>query len=136
MTTTLVRAEKHRSTFFTQDDDYRSDEREWAFKRVDDAKERQCAVVLDAAYPGYSFTVDVSHFHGIAQVKLPTFSDWPEVVHLKDLKGDPRLKLVIDAAARFLERYQLPRQKADLDAVDAAVLKHMPHLTHRLRPPD
>jgi hypothetical protein len=100
-----------------------------------DVTARYRAILMNV-YPGYDWRVEVRHAQGIAYVSLPLFSVWGEVVHLSELMGDVRHKALTDAAGALLERYRLPRGKADMAAIDAAVAKYMPSLTYRLRPPD
>lgn len=92
--------------------------------------------VLTFHYPGHPWEVGCSIKQGIAQIFLPTFSDWSFNIRLAHLNGDPGMKVVVKGAGELLERYRMPRSGFDISHYLAAKAKFKPHLTRTRRPPD
>lgn len=91
--------------------------------------------VLQQHYPGHPWGVGVNHEQGIAQIFLPTFTEWSWIIRLNELFVDPGMRMVIRGAGEMLERYRMPRSGFDVSHYLTAQKRFMPHWTRNLRPP-
>lgn len=85
---------------------------------------------LATTYPGYPWGVMSEIEHGIVKIAIQGFTQWPVVIRVNSLKGDPSLKLVVKFAGELLERLQLSREKFKMDDFMAATHR-LPHHFHR-----
>jgi hypothetical protein len=98
--------------------------------RFDAANEAMCKRVgnkLAQTYPGHPFGVIAEVEHGIVKVCLQGFTQWPYVIKVDTLKGDPSLRSVVKAGGELLERLKMPRKGfsfADWRAANAAMPYH------------
>lgn len=97
-----------------------------AYAKANNELARRIWYVLQQHYPGHPWKVATNLKQGIAQIELPTFTSWSFVINLKDLKGDPAMRVVMRGAGEFLERYGIPRSGFDVAHYLSAVQKHMP----------
>jgi hypothetical protein len=76
------------------------------------ANERLCRQVgeaLQRLYPFHPWAVSAEIEHGIVKVALTGFQQWPWVIHVDTLKGDPGMSIVRRAGGELLERFKMPR---------------------------
>lgn len=97
---------------------------------------RKIFAVLSYHYPGHPWHVASNLEQGIAQIGLPTFTSWTYNIRIKDLKGDPGMKVVVRGAGELLERYRMPRAGFDVSHYVAAQQKFKPLANYNKRPPD
>lgn len=106
------------------------------FRAADDRVMRDIWGVLQRHYPGHPWGTKCDHSQGIAQILLPTFTDWQQIIRLDDYYSDPGRRLVIKLAGEFLERYKMPRKGFDVGHYMAAQHRILPFLNMKRRPPD
>ena len=92
--------------------------------------------ILQKHYPGHPWAVAANHQQGVAQIFMPTFTNWQYIINLKDYYSDPKGHHIIKGAGEMLERYRLPRSGFDVGHYMAAQKKHLPFLNMKRRPPD
>lgn len=102
--------------------------------RRDLDKAIEIAHVLDHHYPSHRWSVEVSHEQGIVNIRLLyydplTFSNrtWAFVLKLADLATDPSMRDVVRAGGELLERWGLPRGKAQENVGLRAALNGLDH---------
>lgn len=79
----------------------------------DAANDAMCRLVgnkLAQTYPGHPFGVISEIEHGIVKVALQGFIQWPYIIKVNTLKGDPSLRSVVRAGGELLERLKMPRK--------------------------
>lgn len=91
--------------------------------------------VLQLHYPGHPWGVGVSHRQGVAQIFMPTFTQWSYVIRLSELKADPGMKMVVRGAGEMLERFNLPRSGFSTDHYVNALREWKPAFNYRKKPP-
>lgn len=99
----------------------------------DEANAAMCKLLgekLAATYPGYPWGVISEIEHGIVKVAIQGFVQWPIIIRVNSLKGDPALTLLVMLAGELLERLQLSREKFSMADFMAAT-QRLPH--HFLR---
>lgn len=69
-------------------------------------------------FPGYDWHVEVNFQGEICTVRTEFGGQWGYLLHLDQVIHDPDLKLVRWAGGELLERYNLPRMRADQDRID------------------
>lgn len=97
---------------------------------------REIWAVLQSHYPGQPWHVAASHGTGMAQIFLPSFTTWSFNIRLRDLAGDPGMRVVVKGAGELLERYRLPRAGFDVAHYIAAQKRFQPLFNMNRRPPD
>ena len=70
-------------------------------------------------YPGYNWHVEVNFAGQVCTVRTEFGGQWGYVLHLEAIVNDPDLKLVRWAGGELLERFNLSREKANLDIIDS-----------------
>lgn len=106
------------------------------FQAVNDRTAREIWRVLQAHYPGHPWGVAVNTKQGIAQIFLPTFTNWSFNIRLAHLHGDPGMRVVVAGAGEMLERYRMPRSGFDVSHYLAAQRKFQPIFNMNRKPPD
>ena len=99
----------------------------------DAANQAMCKLLgekLATVYPGYPWGVMSEIEHGIVKIAIQGFTQWPVVIRVNSLKGDPTLKLVVKFGGELLERLQLSREKFSMDDFMAATHR-LPHHFYR-----
>lgn len=84
-----------------------------AHGQADAANEALCKLIgrkLSEVYPGHPWGVMAEVEHGIVKIALQGFTQWPVVIKISTLKGDPSLKSVVKYAGELLERLKMPRK--------------------------
>lgn len=74
--------------------------------------------------------------HGIVKIYLQGFTQWPVVIKIATLKGDPSLKSVTKYVGELLERLGLSREKYDFSAHREAMAKFPHHFNRNAPPPE
>ena len=85
--------------------------------QFDAANEAMCKLIgekLAAVYPGHPWGVMSEIEHGIVKIALQGFTQWPVVIKVSTLKGDPSLRAVVKYAGELLERLNMPRKGFNL----------------------
>lgn len=100
------------------------------FDEANAAMVRLLGEKLATTYPGYPWGVMSEIEHGIVKICLMGFPQWPVVIRVNSLKGDPSLKLVTKFAGELLERLKLSRENFKMDDFMAATHR-LPHAFHR-----
>lgn len=91
---------------------------------------------LATVYPGYPWGVMSEIEHGIVKIAIQGFTQWPVVIRVNSLKGDPTLKLVTKFGGELLERLQLSREKFSMDAFMAATHRLPHHFNRNVKAPE
>ena len=91
------------------------------------ANDALCKLVgehLMKVYPGHPWGVISQIESGIVRVCLQGFAQWPMVIHVSSLMGDPSLSKVTRFAGELLERLNMPRKGFSMADWQAANAKH------------
>lgn len=91
---------------------------------------------LAATYPGHPFGVMAEIEHGIVKIALQGFTQWPYVLHIDTIKGDPGLNCVVRAGGEILERLKMPRKGFSLADFRAANARLPHHFFRNRKPPE
>jgi hypothetical protein len=91
---------------------------------------------LEKEYPGHAWNAKVNCEGGILEVKLISFSDWSEVVHIRGRSEDEIRADVVDAGGNWLERYGFPRRGLDVDDYKKQMSIWLPTFSRQHKPPD
>jgi hypothetical protein len=97
------------------------------FGYFDEANKTLCRIVgekLAEVYPGRPWGVDAQIESGIVKICVQGFPQWPFVLHVATLKGDPTLKSVVRAGGELLERFKMSREKFSIADWQAANGRH------------
>lgn len=100
---------------------------------LDEANKAMCRLLgekLATTYPGYPWGVISEIEQGIVKICLQGFTQWPVVIRISSLKGDPSLKLVTKFAGELLERLMLSRESFSMADWQTA-LRRLPHHFYR-----
>lgn len=106
---------------------------------IDAANERLAKAIgskLAQEYPGRPWGVMAEIEHGIVKIALQGFTQWPVVVKVETLKGDPGLKSVVKYAGELLERLQLSREKFSLSDWKTANTRLPWHFNRNAKAPE
>jgi hypothetical protein len=95
---------------------------------------KRIRAVLDWHYPGHPWGVAVSRRQGMAQILMPSFTDWSFNIRLNELYSDPGLTIVVRGAGELLERYRIPRCNYSSSHYLEAMARTKPWL-NRMKPP-
>lgn len=90
----------------------------------DMALARDIARVLMEHYPGHNWWIQVDSKHGVAVIRHP-FLTGPHmgyVIHLTNLKNDPKRSRAIKGAGEILERWNVSRGGMRIEEIVAAEL--------------
>jgi hypothetical protein len=93
----------------------------------DSANTALCRLVgrkLEQEFPGVPWGVDAQIESGIVKVCVQGFAQWPYVIHVSTLKGDPSLRAVRKAGGELLERFQISRSKFSIADWQTANRRH------------
>jgi len=83
-------------------------------KGDDLAMTNQIGVILGDLYQDHLWGVRVSHRQGIIEIKMPAFTSFSYVIHIKNVASPNDLRRrVMRAAGEFLEIYKQPRARFD-----------------------
>jgi hypothetical protein len=103
---------------------------------ADMALTKRVATVLETHYAGYPWRVEVSHTQGVVMLSMPIFmGHWKHVLKIQNLKSDPMLIAVRNAAGEILERFKIPRAGFSADHFKDAMIANF-NPSGRRRPPD
>lgn len=105
----------------------------------DAANDALCKLVgrkLADTYPGHPWGVIAEIEHGIVKIALQGFTQWPVLIKVSTLKGDPSLRAVVKYAGELLERLQLPRKGFNLADWKAANTRLPWHFNRNARAPE
>ena len=69
---------------------------------------------LNNDYQGHPWNVAAEIEHGIVKFYLQGFQQWPMVIHVSSLMGDPSMRVVRKFGGELLERLGMPRKGFDL----------------------
>jgi hypothetical protein len=75
---------------------------------------------LAKEFAGVPWAVTAEVEHGIVKVAVQGFTQWPYVVKVDRLKGDPGLRAIREAGGHLLERLKIGREKFHLADWQAA----------------
>lgn len=106
---------------------------------LDAANERLAKAVgyrLAQEYPGRPWGVIAEIEHGIVKICLQGFTQWPVLIKVSTLKGDPSMKSVVKYAGELLERLQLSREKFSLADWKAANTRLPYHFNRNSKAPE
>jgi hypothetical protein len=93
----------------------------------DAANDALCTLVggkLEKEYPGRPWAVHAQIESGIVKIAVQGFQQWPYVIHVNSLKGDPSLRKVVEAGGQLLERFQMGREKFSMADWQTANQRH------------
>lgn len=91
------------------------------------ANDALCELVgehLARVYPGHPWGIISQIESGIVKICLQGFQQWPVVIHVESLKGDPSMAKVTRYAGELLERLRMPRKGFDLASWQEANKRH------------
>lgn len=92
--------------------------------------------VLEKNFPGNPWSVEAEVEQGVCKIGLQGFDQWKHVIHIKSLKGDPKLTPVVTAAGELLERLNMPRGGFTLGDWRSALNKHPSYFNRHSKPPE
>jgi hypothetical protein len=106
------------------------------FDAANSTLQRMVGEALAKYYPGHPWGVMAEIEHGIVKIALQGFIQWPYVLHVSSLKGDPAMKAVMRGAGELLERLDMPRNGFQLDAWRQATRNKPHHFYRNAKPPE
>jgi hypothetical protein len=107
--------------------------------QFDAANEAMCHLIgrkLGEVYPGHPWGVVSEIEHGIVKICLQGFTQWPVVIKISTLKGDPSLRSVVKYAGELLERLNLPRKGFSLADWKGAMELRPYHFNRNAKAPE
>ncbi len=105
----------------------------------DAANDAMCKLIgrkLAEVYPGHPWGVISEIEHGIVKICLQGFPQWPVLIKVVTLKGDPSLRAVTKYAGELLERLNLPRKGFSLADWKAATILRPYHFHRNAKAPE
>ena len=106
---------------------------------LDDANDAMCRLIahkLNTVYEGHPWNVCSEIEHGIIKFNLQGFQQWPMVVHINTIKGDPSLRSIVKYGGELLERLGMPRKGFDLGDWRRAMALKPWHFNRNARAPE
>jgi hypothetical protein len=97
---------------------------------------RLAIATLEKHYPGHMWHAEANVKQGILQVKLISFSNWGEAIHIKNRLIPEIMKEVVRRGGDWLCRYGFPRRGLDVDDYRRNMAIWLPTWTRNLKPPD
>lgn len=91
--------------------------------------------VLDRNFPGHPWSVEAEVEQGVCKIGIKGFEQWQHVIHVKSLKGDPKLTPVVRAGGELLERLGMPRTGFSIADWRSALQKYPIHFNRHSKPP-
>lgn len=86
-----------------------------------------CKRIMEVLLKHYSspfWCIEAAVEHGIVKIWMQGFAQWPYVIKISTLKGDPGMKAVVEAGGHLLERLRIPRSSFNIADYKAALSLH------------
>lgn len=95
-----------------------------SLKGANDSLCQDVGTALSKFYPGHPWWVQSEIENGIVRIAIQGFLQWPYILHVKTLKGDPGRLSVMEAGGHLLERLRMPRKGFSIADWQAANVRH------------